>query len=387
EYNAGTGILPAHEDDVGGFPVIASGTAYADTDQDGMADAWEMAQFGNLSQTNNGIGANGHTHLENFLSGQFGVAGVPAAPATLTATVAAAPNNINQINLSWTNVASETGYKIDRKKGASGAYSQIAATAADVVTYNDTTAGAGTLYYYKVRAYNGSGNGAYSPEANTTTAEVTSGRQAHWKFDATSGTTATDSSGNANTGTLVNGPTWVAGKIGNAVNFDAVNDLVNGGSGATLDNLPALTVSAWVKANSYVGRIVHKDIGTVSTVGWQFYQNGSGSMGFVAKHATTNINRISAANAISLGAWNHVMVTWTGSSTATNAKIYVNGVETGYATTTNGVGTRGNDATASAFIGNNDTGVRTFDGALDDVRIYNRVLTASEIQAVYRAGL
>ncbi|MDP3230929.1 MAG: hypothetical protein Q8N13_23545, partial [Acidovorax sp.] len=47
EYNAGTGILPAHEDDVGGFPVIASGTAYADTDQDGMADAWEMAQFGN----------------------------------------------------------------------------------------------------------------------------------------------------------------------------------------------------------------------------------------------------------------------------------------------------------------------------------------------------
>lgn len=39
------------------------------------------------------------------------------------------------------------------------------------------------------------------------------------------------------------------------------------------------------------------------------------------------------------------------------------------------------------FIGNDNTGVRTFDGALDDVRIYNRVITAAELTAIHRAGL
>jgi len=49
---------------------------------------------------------------------------------------------------------------------------------------------------------------------------------AYWKFDEGSGTTAGDSSGNGNDGTLVNGPTWVSGRHGMALSFDGVDDYV-----------------------------------------------------------------------------------------------------------------------------------------------------------------
>ena len=319
---------------------------------------------------------------------------VPAAPSGLGATAAA----YNQINLAWTdNSSNETSFKIERKKGAAGTYAQIATTGAGVATYSDATCGAGTQYYYRVRATNANGDSGYSNEANATTSEVTSGRQAHWKFDAGSGTTAADETGN-NPGTLTNGPTWVAGKIGSAVNFDAVDDVVTAGSNASLDDLVAqggggMTITAWIRPNSIgeggnPGRIVHKGTGTSATNGWQFVIQGtSPALAFASDHATTDVNHVASANSITLGVWQHVVVTWDGSATAANVRLYVNGVEPTYQTTTNGVGARSSDAASSVFIGNDNTGVRTFDGALDDVRIYNRILTAAEIAAIHRAGL
>ena len=70
---------------------------------------------------------------------------------------------------------------------------------------------------------------------------TTNGLVGYWNFDEGTGTTAGDSSGRGNTGTLVNGPTWVAGKVGSgAVQFDggaAADDFVNAGSANILDNL------------------------------------------------------------------------------------------------------------------------------------------------------
>src|SRR6185436_7970212 len=70
----------------------------------------------------------------------------------------------------WTdNANNETGFKIERKTGAAGTYSQIATVGANVTTYNNTGLAASTTYYYRVRANNGSGDSAYSNEANATT--------------------------------------------------------------------------------------------------------------------------------------------------------------------------------------------------------------------------
>ncbi len=86
----------------------------------------------------------------------------PAAPAmaangTITTT---------SVTINWTNVVGETGYKIERKEGAGGAWSQITTRTTDVLTYIDNTPPLtfNTQYYYRVRAYNASGDSDYSSE-------------------------------------------------------------------------------------------------------------------------------------------------------------------------------------------------------------------------------
>lgn len=72
EYNLGTGEIIMTEDDVGGFPTIASGTPYADDDHDGMADAWEQLHGLDPSDPSDGPAdrdADGFTNVEEFLGG------------------------------------------------------------------------------------------------------------------------------------------------------------------------------------------------------------------------------------------------------------------------------------------------------------------------------
>src|SRR5262245_51974823 len=64
-------------------------------------------------------------------------------------------------------------------------------------------------------------------ESSATIVSAATGPVAAYSFNASSGTTLTDDSGNGNTGVLTNGPTWVAGKNGNAISFDGTNDYVS----------------------------------------------------------------------------------------------------------------------------------------------------------------
>jgi endoglucanase len=90
----------------------------------------------------------------------------PQAPSGLSATSV----SLSQINLSWTETANnETGFKIERKTGAGGTYSQITTVGPNVTTYPNTGLAGNTTYYYRVRAYNGCGDSLYSNEAFATT--------------------------------------------------------------------------------------------------------------------------------------------------------------------------------------------------------------------------
>ena len=98
-----------------------------------------------------------------------GTTSTPSAPSSLTATAASS----TQINLKWTdNSGIETGYKIERGTASAGPFTQIATVGASVASYSNTGLSAATTYYYRVRAYNATGNSGYSNTANATTADV-----------------------------------------------------------------------------------------------------------------------------------------------------------------------------------------------------------------------
>jgi len=89
-----------------------------------------------------------------------------AAPIIISATASSSSN----INLTWSNQSAiATRVLIERKTGASGAFSQIDNVAATGTTYPDNTVNAGTTYYYRLKATSPSASSLYSAEANTTT--------------------------------------------------------------------------------------------------------------------------------------------------------------------------------------------------------------------------
>src|SRR5215467_6926601 len=95
------------------------------------------------------------------------------------------------------------------------------------------------------------------------------GIAAGYAFDEVAGTLAADASGHGIVGTLTNGPTFAAGRNGNAVSLDGVNDYVNLGNPAALQLTRSMTVSAWVNASSFPG----DDAAVVS-------KRGAGELGF-----------------------------------------------------------------------------------------------------------
>ena len=93
----------------------------------------------------------------------------PPAPTGLTASAVLS----SRINLGWTDVAGEDGYKIERKLASESTWTQIAQIAAGTVSYADTSGlQANTTYNYRVRAYTSGGNSGYSNTATATTPSV-----------------------------------------------------------------------------------------------------------------------------------------------------------------------------------------------------------------------
>ncbi|MDO8716956.1 MAG: LamG-like jellyroll fold domain-containing protein, partial [Dehalococcoidales bacterium] len=211
----------------------------------------------------------------------------------------------------------------------------------------------------------------------------------YWTFDGKDtnwGTNKTnDLSGQGNTGTLVSMSTTtspVAGKIGQGFKFDNTNDRISTASAAgSLDIAGPITISAWIYPKSSgegsVARIVDK-AGASGLVGYQFSMGSSNNLSFAVGTAGGVNVKNSDVNTITLNTWQFVTAVNNGSNTT----FYVNGISKGSPAQPAPLST-----TITLAIGNRsgDTD-RTFDGVIDDVRIYNRALSVQEINLLYKLG-
>ncbi len=115
----------------------------------------------------NGDGESGYVQASNTTQA---ASAAPAAPSGLSAAALSSTG----IALSWAdNSADEDGFKVERGTFATGPFNQVATVTA--ASYSDSGLSAGTTYYYRVRAYNGSGNSDYCPVASATTQVASQG--------------------------------------------------------------------------------------------------------------------------------------------------------------------------------------------------------------------
>ncbi|WP_432824871.1 LamG-like jellyroll fold domain-containing protein [Dactylosporangium sp. CA-092794] len=304
----------------------------------------------------------------------------PSAPSGLTAT----PNG-TQVGLAWTastDNVSVAGYKVERCTGTGCTdFAQVATPT--TTSYTDTGLVANTTYLYRVAATDPTGNvSAYSATASATTSSAPTqptGLVAGYTFDAGSGTTVADSSGNVNTGTIT-GATWTTGKYGGALSFNGSGNVVKVPSAPSLNVTTGLTLAAWIQptgSQSGWRTIMQKE-----NDGW--FLNASNDTGplYPAGGITDNTGSTgycSATSAAPLNTWTHVALTYDGN----NLRLYVNGTLVSTRAKTGAVQTTTNPLS----IGGNTPYGEYFKGLIDEVRVYNRPLTQAEIQTVMSTPL
>jgi hypothetical protein len=234
-----------------------------------------------------------------------------------------------------------------------------------------TAAPAGT---FAISVSGSSGQATASCQYTLTIAAAVQGAaaSASWAFNEGSGTTTADGSGHGNTGTLMGHAAWTTGTFGNALSFSGSGDYVNVNESPSLELSTAMTVSFWIKASDLPGvdqRIVSKNYS------WDIKLNGSAHVpqfSSGSKYAGLNYS-------LPMGTWEHVTFT-IASGVVTG---YVNGAQTGLSSNTFTSGYLLPAAPYGLYIGTDAGKTNSAKGLIDDVRIYNRAMTAAEVSSLY----
>jgi hypothetical protein len=206
---------------------------------------------------------------------------------------------------------------------------------------------------------------------------------AWYRFDETQGASAADASGNPASGpaALVGGASFVAGRKTNAVKLDGSSGYAKLPPGL-LGNVQGVTVAVWVNlvADTQWSRIFDFGSGTGSYM-FLTPRSSAGGMRFAITTGGAGAEQqINTSSPLATGAWKHVAVTATGGT----AILYVDGAEVGRGSITLTPSSLG--GTAGAFIGKSQYANDPFlNGQIDELRIYSRALTATEVGALFRA--
>ena len=214
-----------------------------------------------------------------------------------------------------------------------------------------------------------------------------------WTFNDGAGILATDSSGTGNSGVVTNmeEADWVTGKRGGALDFGGGDEYVVVAESSSLKITQAVTLAAWVRrtdASAYAVPVSKRSGSGGSQLQYQltWVRNNEGAHNDKIRLDITAAGSIRTVNSDSAysqtNEWHHLAATYDRS----NMRVYFDGVLAGTAAQTNEI----TDFTNNVFIGQDNEqapGLPSYSkAAMDDVRIYSRALTATEVAALYNSG-
>jgi hypothetical protein len=214
----------------------------------------------------------------------------------------------------------------------------------------------------------------------------TAGLVAYWPFNEGFGTTTVDASGNGRHGTLVNGTQWTSDP---ALDFDGGDDYVDVG---TFDlSGGSLTLAAWIFSRNLANcsssdcRILSKATSTAEADHWFMLStiaDGSDAvLRFRLKTDGTTTTLIAGSGGLPEDTWVHAAAVYDGAT----MELFLDGISVG---STPKSGSLSTNAGVGVWIGGNppDASSKPWDGLIDEVRIYDRALTAGEILALPPPG-
>ena len=324
--------------------------------------------------------------------GSYGALWADAATYSAFETAAATPTNIalvsktfNSITVSWS--GSTAGYDISTNQ----------TTAYLGVTSPYTITGLNPSVSYEIEVWGRKANGIRSlvPDELTVTTEASlASLIAHYKMDDLAGqTVVADATGNNHTGSAANNITSTNGRIGNAITFDSdANDYVQIADAAAFDGTAQITVACWAKSGVADITLQPTMVSKYSTGNdkreWQFLLNAAEKVQiFISEDGTFDAGKAwnwTTDDAITVTQWHHYAFTFN----AGTFVVYVDGISVDVTDSTSNSGTSFNNDDAPVLIGGRFSNSGTpayedfFDGDIDDVRIYNEALTASQIRSL-----
>lgn len=227
----------------------------------------------------------------------------------------------------------------------------------------------------------------YQEGANEAATNLQSGLIAHWKFDDC---TAKDKSGNGYNGVINGSPKCVTGVIGKALQFNGIKDFI------VVADRPKLrlsgtsyTLSGWVLLKSYNSSYIS---GLIAKRGGGHQQGYAWSMTGLAHdspngRALLGISRggdpvILSPTETPLNTWRHIAVTYDFNTNI--AKLYINSALN---TEASNIPSPNPNTSVPLIIARDNDSIYYLNGILDDLRVYNRVLSRSEISDLYNMGL
>jgi glucose/arabinose dehydrogenase/PKD repeat protein len=252
----------------------------------------------------------------------------------------------------------------------------------------DTTAVSNGTHVVGARARDGASHLTTSSPVTITVNNPSAppGLLAGYAFDEGTGTTAADASGHSLTGTLTNGATWMPAHFGQGVRLDGNDDYVNLNNPSSLQFTGSMTISSWIYSSAFPG----DDAAIVSKRTSNGYQldttidTGPRVVSFKLTNSSGGDMFRYGATTLQVNTWYFVTGVYDAASQSLN--VYVNGQLDNGPLVGTITSTQQNSA-GNVLVGQRSGGGFNFVGGIDNVRLYGRALTPSEIQADMNAPL